>query len=271
LGVKATESLGELAARYALRAGQEQQLDALLEVLALEARAPTAVRERERSLAVHVADSLVALELEELRSAGRLADIGSGAGLPGAVLAVALPECGVSLVESERRKCEFIATLLECAQIENARAVCTRVEDWPEGIGVNDVVSSRALAPQPVVLEYAAPLLRVGGALIDWRGRRDEEEERSAARAAAELGMELAQLRHVQPFAGARDHHLHVFMKVRETPARYPRRAGVARKRPLGRADGARTTTATPVIGRSRGPARRAASGLHTPTGRAGR
>src|SRR5208282_3309477 len=148
------------------------------------------------------------------------------------------------------RKCEFIATMLERAHIGNASVVCSRVEDWRQGIGANDVVSARALAPQPVVLEYAAPLLRVGGALVDWRGRRDEEEERSAARAAAELGMELTQLRHVQPFAGARAHHLHVFVKLRETPARFPRRAGVARKRPLGRAGGARTTAAMLVLGR---------------------
>src|SRR5208282_427668 len=135
------------------------------------------------------------------------------------------------------RKCEFIATMLERAHIGNASVVCSRVEDWRQGIGANDVVSARALAPQPVVLEYAAPLLRVGGTLVDWRGRRAEEEERAAAAAAGELGMELVQLRHVRPFAGARDHHLHVFRKLRETPPRYPRRAGVARKRPLRRAD----------------------------------
>jgi 16S rRNA (guanine527-N7)-methyltransferase len=98
----------------------------------------------------------------------------------------------------------------------------------------SDVVTSRALAPQPVVLEYAAPLLRLGGTLVDWRGRRDPPGERAAERAAAVLGLRRVNVREVRPFARATDRHLHVFEKVSETPARFPRRTGVARKRPLG-------------------------------------
>ena len=96
------------------------------------------------------------------------------------------------------------------------------------------MVTARALAPQPVVLEYAAPLLRADGVLIDWRGQRAEAEERAALRAAAELGLERAEVRRVHPFAAALERHLHVFVKTTETPARFPRRVGVARKRPLG-------------------------------------
>jgi 16S rRNA (guanine527-N7)-methyltransferase len=93
---------------------------------------------------------------------------------------------------------------------------------------------ARALAPQPVVLEYAAPLLRIGGVLVDWRGRRDRERERQSAAAIQQLGLRSVQLRRTAPFEGARDRHLHVFEKVAITPARFPRRAGIARKRPLG-------------------------------------
>jgi 16S rRNA (guanine527-N7)-methyltransferase len=120
------------------------------------------------------------------------------------------------------------------AGVENAHVICTRAEGWEEGRSRNDVVVARALAPQTVVLEYAAPLLRLGGSLVDWRGRRARPEEDAAARAAAELGLRRLEIRRVQPFAGARDHHLHLFAKVDETPARFPRRAGMARKRPLG-------------------------------------
>jgi 16S rRNA (guanine527-N7)-methyltransferase len=85
-----------------------------------------------------------------------------------------------------------------------------------------------------VVLEYAAPLLKLGGTLVDWRGKRVPGEEDAADRAAAVLGLRRTALRKVVPFEGARDHHLHVFAKAVQTPARFPRRAGVARKRPLG-------------------------------------
>jgi len=96
-------------------------------------------------------------------------------------------------------------------------------------------VLARALGPQPVVLEYAAPLLALGGSLVDWRGRRDRAQEEAGAAAAEELALARVEIRRVEPFEGVTDHHLHLFVKVGSTPERFPRRAGVARKRPLGR------------------------------------
>jgi 16S rRNA (guanine527-N7)-methyltransferase len=230
----AEASLAALAVRYRLGERQNRQLGTVLSVLAGALRAPTSVRTPECAVDVHIADSLVALELEVVRSARTIADVGSGAGFPGLALAVALTGCEVALVESQRRKCGFLEELLSRAAVENARVVCTRAEEWRDGADAHDVVVARAVAAQPVVLEYAAPLLRIGGCLVDWRGRRSSDEE-AGLRAASELGMELAAVERVEPFEGARDHHLHVYLKVSETPARFPRRAGMARKRPLGR------------------------------------
>jgi 16S rRNA (guanine527-N7)-methyltransferase len=220
--------------RAGLSVGQRRQLTAVLELLEADEHAPTAVREAGRAAQTHIADSLAALEIDAVQTAGRIADLGSGAGFPGVALAVALPAAQVSLVESQRRRCEFLERLCAAAQVENARAMWVRAEEWREGALRNDVVVARALAAQPVVLEYAAPLLRMEGVLVDWRGRRVREEEEAAGRAAAALGLRLVEVRRVIPFDGARDHHLHVFVKVAETPVRFPRRAGIARKRPLG-------------------------------------
>jgi 16S rRNA (guanine527-N7)-methyltransferase len=227
-------ALSRLADRYGLTEHQQGQLAAILEELAADELAPTTVRDPGQALDVHLGDSLVALDLEVVDSARVLTDVGAGAGFPGLALAVALPRSEVALVESQARKCAFIERVLRAAEVSNARVVCARVEEWREGLGGSDVVVARALAAQPVVLEYAAPILRVGGALVDWRGRRDAGEEAAAATAAEELGLRLAEIRRVEPYAGARDHHLHVFLKVAETPGRFPRRTGVARKRPLG-------------------------------------
>jgi 16S rRNA (guanine527-N7)-methyltransferase len=210
------------------------QLDVVLGGLAEDEHAPTTVREARPAIDVHLADSLAALELGAVRAAGAIADLGAGAGFPGLVLAVAVPGAEVNLVESQARKCAFIERLCAAAEIENARAVWTRAEEWGEGLRRNGVVVARALAAQPVVLEYAAPLLEMGGVLVDWRGRRNVDEETVARRAAEQVGMRLLEIRHTEPYKGARDHHLHVFEKVAETPSRFPRRAGVARKRPLG-------------------------------------
>ncbi len=217
-----------------LSASQLSQFDAVLQVLESDEHAPTTVRDAEGAARAHLADSLVALDLGVVSGSRIIADIGSGAGFPGLAIAIALPGVEVSLVESQRRKCEFLERMCAAAQVENARVVCTRVEDWSAGAARSDVVLARALAPQPVVLEYAAPLLRMAGALVDWRGRRDPLAEDAADRAASLLGLRRVEIRHVTPFEQATDRHLHVFTKVQETPARFPRRAGIARKRPLG-------------------------------------
>jgi 16S rRNA (guanine527-N7)-methyltransferase len=217
-----------------LTTGQRRQFATVLQMLEADEHAPTAIRERERAAQLHIADSLVALELEAVQTAERIADLGSGAGFPGLALAVASPTVEVSLVDSQRRRCEFLERICAAAGVENVHVVWTRAEEWREGISCNDVVVARALASQPVVLEYAAPLLRMGATLVDWRGRRVQEEEDVAERAAALLGLRRAEVRRVVPFEGAADRHLHVFVKVGETPPRFPRRAGIARKRPLG-------------------------------------
>jgi 16S rRNA (guanine527-N7)-methyltransferase len=222
-----------LRARYGLSEHQLTQLEAILRELAASGWAPTAVRDPPRAADVHLADSLVALELEALWAAQTIADLGVGAGFPGLALAVALPGSEVWLVESQARKCSFVEELRARAEIGNAQVVCARAEEWVEGVGANDVVLARALAGIAVVLEYAAPLLCVGGTLIDWRGRRDPTAECLGLSAARRLGMELTEVRHVEPYEGAREHHLHVYTKARETPEGFPRRAGMARKRPL--------------------------------------
>jgi 16S rRNA (guanine527-N7)-methyltransferase len=230
-----TELIGaELRGGDELSHAQLAQLGAVLRVLERDEHAPTAVRDAEQAVNIHLADSLAALDVDAVRSAGALADLGAGAGFPGLAIAVALPDAGVSLVESQRRRCEFLERLCAEAKIQNARVVCSRAEEWREGLSRNDAVLARALAPQPVVLEYAAPLLRLGGSLVDWRGKRVRADEDASRRAAEVLGLELQEIRPVEPFEGAAHRHLHVYLKLRETPARFPRRAGIARKRPLG-------------------------------------
>jgi 16S rRNA (guanine527-N7)-methyltransferase len=227
-------ALRDLGARHGLAPDQTESLAALVSALASDARAPTALRSPDRSIDGHIADSLAALEVEAVRAASAIADLGSGAGFPGLPLAIALADCEVWLLESQARKCAYMQDLIAQAHVSRARVVCGRVEDWGEGRATVDVALARALAPQPVVLEYAAPLLRRGGVLVDWRGRRDQAQERSAELAAGELGLERVEVRRVAPFPEARDRHLHLYMKVSDTPPQFPRRPGMAAKRPLG-------------------------------------
>jgi 16S rRNA (guanine527-N7)-methyltransferase len=140
----------------------------------------------------------------------------------------------VWLVESTGRKCDYLIRARAAAEARNAEVACTRVEEWEDGRGACDLVVARALAPLAVIAEYAAPLLAPGGTLVAWKGRRDRDEERRAADAAAELGLAPAEVLAVHPYRAARDRHLHLYSKVNPTPERFPRRPGAARKRPLG-------------------------------------
>jgi len=174
-----------------------------------------------------VADSLTGLEIPELRDAARIADIGSGAGFPGLPLAVALPSASVDLVEATARKCEVIDRLAVAAGVANARSVPARAESL--GHADYDVVTARALAPLGVLAEYAAPLLSNEGVLLAWKGEPEPGEESVGSSVAMEFDRALA----VVPFPGAHSRRLVVLRKVGPTPPGFPRRPGMARKRPL--------------------------------------
>jgi 16S rRNA (guanine527-N7)-methyltransferase len=227
------QDLAALAERFGLDGGAADRLERFLALLATE-HAPTTVRARRDAMDQHLADALVALEVPGVAAATVAADLGTGAGVPGIPLAIALPHLQMHLVESVRRKCAFLEEAVDDLGLANATVVCDRAETWVDGRDGCDLVTTRALAALPVVLEYAAPLLRQGGTTVAWRGARDAADERAAARAAAELGLQLVEVRHVQPFSSARDRHLHVYVKVEPTPERFPRRPGMAVKRPLG-------------------------------------
>ena len=225
--------LSALGERWGLAGSQTEALARVLELLRADPLAPSGVRGA-TAVDVHVADSLSALALECVAGARAVADLGSGAGFPGLVLAVALADAQVSLVESAARKCEFLQRLCAAAGVGNARVVCTRAEEWMEGIGEHDLVVARALAPLAVVCEYAAPLLALEGSLVAWKGAVSAAEAAAAERGAALLGLRREQVVRSEPYAGSVAHHLHVYRKVTQTPPAYPRRAGMARKRPLG-------------------------------------
>ena len=147
---------------------------------------------------------------------GPVVDVGSGGGSPGIPLAVALPDRAVTLLEAERRKCDFLGRWAPA----NARVVWGRAEEQePETYGV---AVAKALARPPTAVEWCLPLVRVGGAAVLWLGPSADFER--VARVSAQLGGGEPEDR-----AG-----LTVLHKLAPTPTGFPRRAGVAKKRPLG-------------------------------------
>jgi 16S rRNA (guanine527-N7)-methyltransferase len=233
VSARSRKRLAALAVRFDLPDGAADALDTLLETLSSDPTAPTRLTDPGTAVDAHVADALVALELGELRRARTIADLGSGAGFPGLVLAAALPEAHVWLVEASSKKCAFIERVAAAMGLENVEVVPLRAEEWAGGIGRCEVVTARAVAPLNVLVEYAAPLLAVGGELVAWKGRRDASEETDGDAAAAAIGLTAGEVVAVRPWNGAEHLHLHRFVKAASTPNRYPRRPGMASKRPL--------------------------------------
>jgi 16S rRNA (guanine527-N7)-methyltransferase len=225
-----SDRVAELAAQWEIPPSGRHALQQLLDVLAADDTAPTTVREPDRAVEAHVADALTGLLVPELAAATDIADIGAGAGIPGLVLAAARPGSVVTEIESLQRKCAFMERLIAAMQLSNARVLCARAEEVTEAF---DAVTARAVAPLPVLVEYAAPLLRDGGVLVAWKGEPEAGEVADGDHAAGVLGLAPARVVPVPPRPGADRHSLYVYLKVGSVPNGYPRRAGMARKRPL--------------------------------------
>jgi 16S rRNA (guanine527-N7)-methyltransferase len=212
--------------------------EALGKVLGLlaEERASVSSVVDDRAWKVHVADSLTGLEVPELTTATRIADVGAGAGFPGLALAAALPNAQIDLIESVGRKCDFMTRAIEAAGIPNARVLNTRSEDWAstEGRESYDIVTARAVGRLSTLAELASPLLKPNGVLIAWKGKRDPDEESQLENASADLAMRPESILDVGAYAGSKHRHLHVARKTGPTPASLPRRPGMAKKRPKG-------------------------------------
>jgi len=221
---------------HSLDEAQRATIKLVLELLEVERASVSSVTDPERAWRVHVADSLTGLEVPDLRKARTIADIGSGAGFPGLVLAVALPDARVDLIESVGRKCNFMRHAIETAGIENARVVNARSEDLAGGEGreAYAAATARAVGRLSTLAELASPLLEDGGVFVAWKGKRDPEEEAQLDRAAPQLAMRPEEIRHVGPYAGSEHRHLHLLRKSGPTPADLPRRPGMAKKRPRG-------------------------------------
>jgi 16S rRNA (guanine527-N7)-methyltransferase len=230
------DRLSELAELWELPAGVPAQLRMILDLVEAEPTSITTVRDPERGVDLHVADSLAGLAVPALRDAATIADLGSGGGFPGLALAAALPDSRVTLVESVGKKCNFLRRTAHATGLHNVEVVNARAEAWWDGLGTQEVVTARALAPLNVVVEYAAPLLAEGGSLVAWKGRRDPSAEADGVAAAEIVGLEPADGDPIPvetSIHGAEARHLYVYLKVRETPSEFPRREGMARKRPL--------------------------------------
>lgn len=196
----------------------------------------TAVTSVDAICNVHFRDSLSLLRYPEVSSAASLVDVGSGAGFPGIPLAIAQPQSRFTLLESNRRKCAFLEEAMKATGVENISIVPERAEIAASGALRDhfDVALARAVGSLPVSLELALPLVSPGGFAVLQRGEILEGEETVGAAVASRLGAVIDRVIPVKPYPDARNLHIWFIQKKESTPEGFPRRPGMAKKRPLG-------------------------------------
>jgi 16S rRNA (guanine527-N7)-methyltransferase len=190
----------------------ERWLEALLATPGM-----TAIRNADDARSMLLDDALRASGLVASAPAGAVIDVGSGGGSPGIPLAVALPERSFVLLEAQRRRCDFLRRLT--ASLPNVEVVWGRAETQPTDVFA--VALGKALAKPPVAVELCLPLVRQSGIAIVWTG--EDADLEAAAAAAGQVGGVVE----------SAESGLLLLRKAHSTPAGFPRRPGMAKKRPL--------------------------------------
>lgn len=185
----------------------------------------------------NILDSLAFLDTGiDVTAGSRLLDVGTGGGFPLLPLAIARPDIQCAGLDAVAKKIRAVERIIERLGLKNVRTIVGRSEDSahnPEHRDWYAIVTSRAVAPLPILLEYTTPFARTGGSIVLWKSLRIEEELTASKRAREVLHCTLEKTyRYTLPHDFG-ERQLLIFRKTAETPAEYPRGVGMAKKTPL--------------------------------------
>ncbi|MBO4470243.1 MAG: 16S rRNA (guanine(527)-N(7))-methyltransferase RsmG [Clostridia bacterium] len=197
----------------------------------------TAVTDDEETVDKHFIDSLTVLRTGLVKENMKLIDVGTGAGFPGMVLALACPELQVTLLDAQQKRLSFLKAVSEATESENITIIHARAEDGARKAELReqyDIAAARALAPLNVLCEYLLPYVKVDGYALCWKGPALKEETEAGRKAAHLLGGRLEMPVKSTVFGREWDHMILPVRKIQHTSAQYPRKAGTPKNKPLG-------------------------------------
>ena len=197
----------------------------------------TAVREECKFLEKHIADSLACNDYEEFQRAKLVVDMGTGGGFPGIPLAVTNPDKKFILADSLNKRLKVIDQVAEELGISNIELIHMRAEDMGHNVKYRekiDVCVSRAVASLDILSEWCLPLVKKGGYFIPYKGENAEDEIASAETAIKVLGGDIEKIENPSQDKNAISGHRLIFIKkYNNTPKRFPRKPGIAKKSPI--------------------------------------
>lgn len=194
----------------------------------------TAIKDREEFITKHYIDSILCYHFPEYENAESVVDMGTGAGFPGVPLAIISQDKEFVLADSLNKRLKIIDELAASIALDNVTTVHGRAEELAKNKKYRerfDLCVSRAVANMAVLAEYCLPFVRVGGYLLAYKGPDAEAEAEDAKKALKVLGGKVKRIEAVN--LADFDHNIIVIEKIKETPAKYPRKAGTPAKEPI--------------------------------------
>ena len=191
----------------------------------------TAITDRDEFYAKHFVDSLAGYDF--VKDANTVCDIGSGAGFPGIPLALTCPNTQFSLVDSLRKRVDFINTCTKKLNLDNCSAFHARAEEFcASHREAFDVCTARAVSSLATLAELCAPLVKVGGSLVAYKGRTLKDELKASERAFDILGLKTKTIAEYN-ISEDEKHFILVCEKIKHTPSQYPRGGNKPKTQPL--------------------------------------
>lgn len=195
----------------------------------------TNITEDEDFARKHVIDSLIITKYVSIPYGAKLSDIGTGAGIPGLILKIYRPDIKLLLVESIRKKTDFLEEVVQKMDIPDVYIVNKRAEEAGHDTryrGKCDIVTARAVSSLNSLVELCLPFAKIGGVFVALKGTEPEEEINAAKNALSELGGKITAC-HKYSLDGISYRSLIVISKVKNSPEKYPRNPAAIKKKPL--------------------------------------
>lgn len=194
----------------------------------------TAILEPEEIITKHFIDSLTICDL--IKKNSNIIDIGTGAGFPGIPVKIINEQLDITLLDSLNKRINFLENVIDELKLQNTIAIHSRAEDLGKDNKYReqfDYVTSRAVAPLNYLVEYMLPFVKIGGKCICMKGVNIEDELKQSERAVLQLGGKISIIKKIQLPETDFERNIIIIEKIKSTPAKYPRKAGMPKKQPI--------------------------------------